>query len=134
MKTNSLKTVLWIIAAILLLVVVINGVVSGLMQRHDVVLDNYAVSADGTEIALKVSVLSSAGYVRGYKDNGGGVKPHYLTFYSTFGGINSRLGANDTFTLSLGKDDTMIYFSRPNGGYKPILKKNQDGKWERVKP
>lgn len=48
-------------------------------------------------------------YSRVYeKDNGGGVKPHYLTFYSTFGGINSSFGAVNSLVLELGKDDTEI--------------------------
>jgi hypothetical protein len=72
------------------------------------------------------------GYVRGFKDNGGGVKPHYLTFYSTFGGLNSSFGAVNSFVLELGKNDTEIYFNRPNGGYELVLVKNIDtGEWER---
>ena len=72
------------------------------------------------------------GYVRGFKDNGGGVKPHYLTFYSTFGGLNSSFGTVNSFVLELGKDDTEIYFKRPNGGYELVLVKNGDtGEWER---
>ncbi len=47
----------------------------------DVVLVDYSVSEDGTEITLDVGIPTSIGYIRGFKDNGGGVKPHYLTFF-----------------------------------------------------
>ncbi len=62
-----------------------------------IVLFDYAVSEDGTTISLGVQVSSSMGYVRGFKDDGGGVKPHYLTFYNTFGGLNRSFGAVSTF-------------------------------------
>lgn len=105
---------------------------TGLMKRTDVVLLDYAVAEDGSAISLDVQVSSSMGYVRGFKDNGGGVKPHYLTFYSTFGGLNSSFGTANLFVLELGKDDTEIYFNRPNGGYELVLVKNVDtGEWER---
>ena len=79
---------------------------TGFRKRTDVVLLDYSVFEDGTAINLGVQVSSSMGYVRGFKDNGGGVKPHYLTFYSTFGGINSSLGTVNSFTLEIDSDDT----------------------------
>ena len=63
-----------------------------------------------------VGIPTSTGYIRGFTDNGGGVKPHYLTFYSTFGGINSPIGAEHSFQLELTSDDTEIYFIK-NGKY-----------------
>lgn len=82
-------------------------------KRMDVVLVDYSVSEDGTEITLDVGIPTSTGYIRGFKDNGSGVKPHYLTFFSTFGGINSPIGAEHSFQLELTSDDTEIYFNRP---------------------
>ena len=105
---------------------------TGFMERADVILCDYEVKENGSAISLNVQVSSSMGYVRGFKDNGGGVKPHYLTFYSTFGGLNSSFGTVNSFVLELGKDDTEIYFNRPNGGYELVLVKNIDtGEWER---
>ena len=105
---------------------------TGFKKRTDVVLLDYAVAEDGSAISIGVQAASSMGYVRGFKDNGGGVKPHYLTFYSTFGGLNSSFGAVNSFVLELGKNDTEIYFNRPNGGYELVLVKNKDtGEWER---
>ena len=56
---------------------------TGFHKRTDVVLVDYTVSEDGTSISMVVLVPTSMGYVRGFKDKGGGVKPHYLTFYWT---------------------------------------------------
>ena len=123
-----------IVVAIIMIVVIISAFFmgTGFQKRTDVVLVDYSVSEDGTSINLDVQVASSMGYIRGFKDNGGGVKPHYLTFYSTFGGLNSSFGTVNSFVLELGKDDTEIYFNRPNGGYELVLVKNIDtGEWER---
>ena len=76
---------LFIIAAFL--------VSTGFSERTDVYLGDFSISEDGKELIFTAGVPSSMGYIRGYKDEGGGVKPHYLKFYSTFGGLNSSLGA-----------------------------------------
>ena len=84
-----------IIAVIVILAVLVAlfFIGTGFQKRMDVVLVDYSVSEDGTEITLDVGIPTSTGYIRGFKDNGSGVKPHYLTFFSTFGGINSPIGA-----------------------------------------
>lgn len=121
-----------LIVAIIVVLIASFLIGTGFMKRTDVILFDYAVSEDSSAISLSVQVSSSMGYIREYKDNGGGVKPHYLTFYSTFGGLNSSFGAVNSFVLELDKDDTEIYFNRPNGGYELVLVKNVDtGKWER---
>lgn len=105
---------------------------SGFMERNDVALLDYSLSEDGTEITLHTAVMSSMGYTRGFSDNGGGVKPHYLTFYSTFGGLNSSFGAKNTFHLALEPDDREIWFHRADGGYELVLQKDSDsGEWVR---
>ena len=107
---------------------------TGFRKRTDVVSVDYSVSEDGAAINLGVQVSSPMGYIRGFKNNGGGVKPHYLTFYSTFGGLNSSFGTVNTFVLELEADDTEIYFNRPNGGYELVLVKNEEtGEWLRTK-
>ena len=124
------KAVLTITIIVVVLVAFLIG--TGFVKRTDVVLFDYAVVEDGAAISLGVQVSSSMGYTRGFKNKGGGIKSHYLTFYSTFGGVNSSFGAINTFVLELDEDDTEIYFNRPNGGYELILIKNVDnGKWER---
>jgi hypothetical protein len=107
---------------------------TGFQKRTDVILVDYSVSQDGTEMQLDVHVSSSMGYIRGFKDKGGGVKPHYLTFYSTFGGLNSSLGSANSFMLELRENDTEIYFNRPNGGYElALVKDGKTGQWIRPK-
>lgn len=105
---------------------------TGLLERSDVVLVDYSVSEDGTEITLNAGVSGSMGYIRGYKDKGGGVKPHYITFYATFGGLNSAFGSKNEFVLQLSPNDTEIYFNRADGGYEVVLVKDEEtGRWFR---
>ena len=102
------------------------------MERTDVALGEYSVSEDGTILTFNAGVMSYMGYIRVYKDEGGGVKEHYLTFYSTFGGLNSSFGAKNEFVLELNENDSEIYFKRGNRSYKHVLKKNAEtGVWER---
>lgn len=103
---------------------------TGFIKRPDVILTDYSVSEDGTKLTFNVSVATSMGYIRGFKDKGGGIKPHYLTFYSAFGGLNSSFGAKSEFELELGENDTEIYFNRTEGGYELVLQKDEEtGEW-----
>ena len=123
-------------AVIIIVVVLVAAflISTGFHKRTDVVLFDYSVSEDETAINLGVQVSSSMGYIRGFKNNGGGVKPHYLTFYSTFGGLNSSFGTVNSFVLELEPDDAEIYFNRPNGGYELVLVKEEaTGEWIRPK-
>lgn len=105
---------------------------SGLNKRTDVMLLDYSVSEDGTTLTLHTAVAGSMGYTRGFHDKGGGVKPHYLVFYSTFGGLNSSLGARQEFTLTLDETDSEVYFNRADGGYALVLQKDAvSGAWTR---
>ena len=98
------------------------------------ITDDFVVSEDGSKIIFKVGVGSSMGYVRGYKDEGGEVKPHYLKFYSAWGGINSSIGANDEYVLELQPEDTEIYVYHGDGGSELTLNKDAaSGKWYRIK-
>ncbi|MEE1086478.1 MAG: hypothetical protein U0L05_04840 [Schaedlerella sp.] len=124
---------------ILITIIILSGLTmtyligTGFMKRTDVALGEYSVSEDGKTLTFHAGVISSMGYVRDFKDDGGGVKPHYLTFYSTFGGLNSSFGAKSKFILELEADDTEIYFGRPDGGYELVLCKNAEtGEWEKV--
>lgn len=125
------KRAITVITVIVVLVVTFL-IGTGFRKRTDVVLVDYSVSEEGAAINLGVQVYSSMGYIREFKNNGGGVKPHYLTFYSTFGGLNSSLGTVNSFVLELEADDTEIYFNRPNGGYELVLVKDEEtGEWLR---
>lgn len=127
MKIKRIVIVTIIVMGVLVLSFSIGA---GFCRRTDVVLTEYSVSEDGKKLTFNVGVMSSVGYTRGFHDDGGGVKPHYLTFYSTFGGINSSFGAKSEFELDLDENDTEIYFCRANGGYELVLQKNVDtGEW-----
>lgn len=127
------KLILISVIAVIVILTASFFVGTGFIERTNVILTDYSVSEDGTQITLNASVSSSMGYIRGFKNNGGGVKPHYLTFYSTFGGLNSKLGAKNEFVLEVNKDDSEIYFNRAGGGYELVLQKNTEtGEWEKT--
>lgn len=99
--------------------------------RTDVVLGGYDLSADGKTMTLKVGVSSSAGYIRKMKRTSGSMN-YYLTFYSTFG-INSKLGAKDTFEIELDENVDEIYFYTGNKGYKLVLIKDSvTQEWKKI--
>ena len=59
-------------------------------------------------------------------------KPHYLRFYSAWGGFNSSIGAKQEFVLELAPEDTEIYVYHGDGGYELALKKDViSGEWDR---
>ena len=124
------KKIFLTIVAIVVASAAIYFVGTGFQKASSEVLIDYSISEDGTEMTFRVSSIESIGYVRGFHDKGGGVKPHYLTFYHAFGGINGTWGAKNTFTLKLAPQDTEIYFNRPGGGYELVLVKDQEtGEW-----
>lgn len=126
------KLILLILALLALLGYGSHFLSTGFRECTCVVLDDYAVSENGTQLTLYVSLTSSIGYVRGFQNSGGGVKPHYLTFYSTFGGINSSLGAKDQFQLEVAPYDNEVWFNRPDGGFALVLVKDiNTGLWQR---
>lgn len=124
-----------IIVLVVLCIIVLEVVVSGFsIQFSAYITDDFTVSEDGSKITFKVGVGSSMGYVRDYKDEGGGVKPHYLKFYSAWGGYNSPIGAKHEFVLELAPEDTEIYVYHGDGGYELALKKDDiSGEWDRVR-
>ena len=119
-----MKKKMFLTLAVIAVLMISMFICTGFHKRTDVVLFDYSVSEDGSTISLEIQVASSMGYIRGFKDKGGGVKPHYLTFYSTFGGLNSSFGAINEIELELSQDDTEIYFNRPGGGYELVLQKD----------
>ena len=103
-------------------------------QTSAYITDQFVVSEDGKELKFTIAVGSPMGYVRGFKDEGGGVKPHYLKFYSAWGGLNSSIGAKSEYVLKLDPNDTEIYVYHGDSGYSLALKKNiESGEWFSVK-
>ena len=119
-----------IIASIVVLVLVILFLSTG-KARTDVFLRDFSVDEKSNIMNIKVGVSSSAGYVRKMKRSSGSMN-HYYTFYSTFG-INSKIGAKDTFEIQLDNNVDTIYFYTGNGGYKKVLEKDKiTGEWSKV--
>ncbi len=107
---------------------------SGYSYEPSAYIADFCLSEDGNEMIFTVGVGSSMGYVRGFKDEGGGDKPHYLKFYSAWGGFNSSIGAKNQYTLRLNQKDTEIYVYHGYSGYKLVLQKDvNSGEWSRVK-
>ena len=103
-------------------------------QTSAYMTDQLVVSEDGKELKFTIAVGSPMGYVRGFKDEGGGVKPHYLKFYSAWGGLNSSIGAKSEYVLKLDPNDTEIYVYHGDSGYSLALKKDiESGEWFSVK-
>ena len=128
------KKAFFILLAILCIVAVWMIGSGFIVQTSVYITDDFEVSYDGSEITFTAGVASSMGYIRGYKDEGGGVKPHYLKFYSAWGGLNSSIGAKDKYVLKLSPEDTEIYVYHGDQGYELVLKKDiTSGKWYRVK-
>lgn len=121
------------IILLVLCIIILMVIASGFsIQTSAYITDDFVVSEDQSKITFKVGVGSSMGYVRAYKDEGGGVKPHYLKFYSAWGGFNSRIGAKQEFVLELAPEDTEIYVYHGDGGYELALKKDViSGEWDR---
>jgi len=119
-----------IISIIVVALIVIGLFIASGGSRTDVFLKDFELSQDGKIMTLKVGVSSSAGYIRKMKRTSGSMN-YYFTFYSTFG-INSRLGAKDTFIIDIDNNVDEIYFYTGGKGYKKVLELNDDGEWVKV--
>ena len=95
-------------------------------KRDDVMIEDFSVSADGSEMTVHAGVFSSAGYLRkinvSYDDHA-----VMVDFYSTFG-INNPVGAEDTFVIPLKPDSENILFIRGDIYYAAFAK-GEDGQW-----
>lgn len=125
-KKNIVIVILLVLVLILSLII---GV--GFTKNPNVELLDYTILSNGKAIELNVGVPLYIGQIRCVKDSGGGVKPHYLNFYHTFGLISSW-GANYEYVIELDENDTEIYFNRADGGYELVLQKDKaSGEWVR---
>ena len=124
------KVILGIVIVVLIIFIALFLSTGG--ARTDVHLIDFEVSENGKTIILHVGVSSSAGYIRDMKQKSIDTS-EYLTFYSTFG-INSKMGAKDTFTLEIDKNIDEIYFFKGNNCYYKVLEKDKEtGEWNRIK-
>jgi len=125
-----MKKKVMIISFIVLVLIVMGFFLALGGKRTDVFLKDFELSQNGKTMTLKVGVSSSAGYIRKMKQTSGSMN-YYFTFYSTFG-INSRIGAKDTFEIKLDNNVDEIFFYTGGKGYKKVLEKNEKGVWVKV--
>ncbi len=121
--------ILLLITAVLLCWVLLTGC----FTRQDVFLWDYSViyRDAGDLITIQTGVSSSMGYTRDYKDHSNDPACMKLTFYSAFGGLNGKLGAENVFLLTPAPACTEIYFAHV-GGYQLQLRKDPaTGLWQR---
>ena len=120
-----------IISIVVVILVIIAGwFLSTGSARTDVFLRDFSFDEKCNQMTIKVGVSSSAGYVRKMKQTSGSMN-YYYTFYSTFG-INSKLGAKDTFEIQLDNNVDEIFFYTGGKGYTKVLEKNENGEWVKV--
>jgi len=123
-KKVTISVIILVLVILMALVILTGG------ARTDVYLKEFSVDEKCNQMTIKVGVSSSAGYVRKMKRTSGSMN-YYYTFYSTFG-INSKLGAKDTFEIQLDNNVDEIYFYTGGKGYKKVLEKNKQGEWIKV--
>ena len=121
-KINKKMKILVAAAAVLIVLAVCFLILGG--KRDDVMIEDFSVSADGSEMTVHAGVFSSAGYLRkinvSYDDHA-----VLVDFYSTFG-INNPVGAEDTFVIPLKPDSENILFNRGTDYYAAFAK-GEDG-------
>lgn len=118
------------ISAVIIILAGVCIIAPGYFKNGNADITDYSVSADGTEMTIKVE--ASSGYIRKVAEcqqHGGHL---YLDGYYAFGGFNGTIGAKDEYTIQLDEDTEMIAVYRNTNCYEPVLEKNADGKWERA--
>jgi len=124
-----------IIISVLVIIAIIGTyyIGSGFVKESAAYIENYTVSADGSEMTIDVGVAASMGYIRKvsvHQQDGGKL---YLDCYSAFGGLNGSWGAKSTYTIPLDENTTTIALYRNTNCYEVVLEKDSDGVWQRVK-
>lgn len=105
---------------------------TGMVVRKDVYIVEYSVLPSGNAMAIGVGIAGSMGYIRDYRNVSQDPTTMELQFFSAFGGLNSRLGARNTFLIPLDNTCTHIYISTYQGPRLVLVKNNDSGIWERV--
>jgi len=117
------------ILVLLIVILAIGSLIgSGFAKKTDVIIYEYSVSEDGTQVELVAAPTSAIGRARGFEEeviDGG----HYLTFYRTFGFFGFH-ASQINHVLELSPEDSGIYFNRPDGEFELVLEKDPaTGEW-----
>lgn len=127
-----LKKILIGIALFVLAELLIYLIGTGFIRNRFVEIRKWELSDSGEEITVTVSVPSSIGYVRKVRERSREGGRLCLDCYSAFGGINGKIGAKSSYTLTLGSDVNVIALYRGDGTYEDVLYKAADGTWQEV--
>lgn len=114
----------------------VSFILPGFQRRTDVYLQDFSVSEDGSVITVQTFTIGSMGYIRAMETKQIHNELH-CSFYRTFGGLNSSLGAKSRFEIRLedsAKSAESIYFDRA-GLDQLVLERDTDtGVWTPVSP
>ena len=109
-------------------------VTPGFQKRTDVYLQDFSVSEDGSVITVQTFPIGSMGFIRAMEAKQIGDEIH-CSFYRTFGGLNSRLGAKTAFEIRLDHPTERIYFDRGTSFGQLVLERDADtGAWASASP
>lgn len=111
-------------------------ILPGFQKRTDVYLQDFSVSGDGSVITVQTFPMGSMGFVRAMEVKQIGKELH-CSFYRTFGGLNSSLGAKSRFEIRLedsAKSAESIYFDRAYFDQLVLERDADTGVWTSVSP
>lgn len=100
-----------LVLAILMIAAGILFVLPGFEKRTDVYLLDFSISEDGSVMTLKTMPAGSMGFIRSMETETAGNEIH-CSFYRTFGGLNSGIGAKSCFQMKIDDSIEKIYFDR----------------------
>lgn len=103
----------------------------GFQKRTDVYLQDFSVSEDGSVITMRMFTSGSMGYIRAMETKQVHNEIH-CSFYRTFGGLNSNLGAEDTFEIELDDSIEQIYLNRAGLDQRVLERDAGTGEWRPV--
>lgn len=107
-------------------------VTPGFQKRTDVYLQKFSVSEDGAAITVQTFTTGSMGYIRAMEAKQIGDEIH-CSFYRCLGGLNSSLGAENTFEIPLDHPTQRIYFDRGTSFDQLVLERDAGtGEWAPV--
>ena len=126
-----MKKFLWVLCAVLLVLALL-FVYSGFGRRTDVYVGAFEVSEGGKALTMHTGIWSSMGYTRAVRTKQVG-DTLQCTFYTAFGGLNSKIGARNVFDLPVEGCNSIAFF-RGDGRWDIVLQKDPaTGAWERTR-
>ena len=131
-KTNDTKKVLLCAVATAVLLFGVYMILPGFTRLTSVYISDYSLSDDGSEMTINVSVTSSVGFVRKVAVHQQESGKLCLDCYAAFGGINGSIGAKSEHTVKLDKDTEVIALYKNNNCYEEVLRKDENGNWQRA--